>query len=82
MTNDDATTVFIKVQRIVQKVTLVELAEILLESTIVDLGADSLDQIEIVMNLEKEFNITIPDSEAEKMVGESLKYVVDYITRN
>ena len=33
-----------------------------------DLGADSLDTVELIMELEKEFNITIPDDQAEKML--------------
>ena len=42
-----------------------------------DLGADSLDQVELVMALEDEFNLEIPDEDAEKLksVGEVLNYV-------
>ncbi len=42
-----------------------------------DLGADSLDTVELVMALEEEFNIEIPDEDAEKMtnVGEAVRYV-------
>ena len=42
-----------------------------------DLGADSLDTVELVMALEEEFGIEIPDEEGEKMthVGEAVKYV-------
>jgi acyl carrier protein len=42
-----------------------------------DLGADSLDQVELVMALEEEFSIEIPDEEAEKMktVGDAIKYI-------
>jgi acyl carrier protein len=42
-----------------------------------DLGADSLDQVELVMAFEKEFDIDIPDEEAEKLrtVGDALKYL-------
>ena len=42
-----------------------------------DLGADSLDVVELVMALEEKFGIEIPDSESEKLV--SIKDVVDYI---
>ena len=42
-----------------------------------DLGADSLDVVELVMALEEKFGIEIPDSESEKLV--SIKDVVEYI---
>lgn len=46
-------------------------------SFIDDLGADSLDTVELVMALEEEFNIEIPDEEAEKIqtVGEAVNYI-------
>ena len=42
-----------------------------------DLGADSLDTVELIMELEKEFNITIPDNQAENIatVGDAIAYV-------
>lgn len=42
-----------------------------------DLGADSLDVVEFVMEVEKEFNITIPDDAATKLetVGDAVKYI-------
>jgi len=44
---------------------------------VTDLGADSLDVVEFVMEVEKEFNITIPDEEAAKLekVGDAVKYI-------
>ncbi|MEE8268094.1 MAG: acyl carrier protein [Gemmatimonadales bacterium] len=44
-----------------------------------DLGADSLDTVELVMAFEKEFDIDIPDEEAEKLrtVGDALEYLHD-----
>jgi acyl carrier protein len=45
-----------------------------------DLGADSLDIVELVMALEEKFDIEIPDSDAESIV--SLKDAVDYIEKN
>jgi acyl carrier protein len=46
-------------------------------SFIEDIGADSLDIVELVMELEEEFEITIPDEEAEKIktVGEAISYI-------
>ncbi len=46
-------------------------------SFIDDLGADSLDTVELIMALEEEFNIEIPDEDAEKMttVGDAIKYI-------
>ncbi len=42
-----------------------------------DLGADSLDTVELIMELEKEFNVAIPDDKAEKIVtvGEAIAYI-------
>ena len=42
-----------------------------------DLGADSLDQVELVMELEEEFDINIPDDAAEKIqtVGQAIEYI-------
>jgi acyl carrier protein len=46
-----------------------------------DLGADSLDTVELVMAFEKEFDIDIPDEEAEKLrtVGDALRYLHEKI---
>lgn len=42
-----------------------------------DLGADSLDTVELIMEFEKEFNINIPDDQAEKIatVGDAISYI-------
>ena len=42
-----------------------------------DLGADSLDTVELIMELEKEFNLSIPDDQAEKIatVGDAMAYI-------
>ncbi len=55
-----------------------------LESSFVnDLGADSLDIVELVMELEDEFNVNIPDEDAQKMqtVGDAVKYINEH-TKN
>lgn len=46
-----------------------------------DLGADSLDTVELIMEFEKEFNVTIPDDQAEKIstVGDAMKFIEDNI---
>ena len=46
-----------------------------------DLGADSLDTVELIMALEEEFNVEIPDEDAEKMVtvGDSMNYLKEHV---
>ena len=46
-----------------------------------DLGADSLDQVELIMALEEEFGADIPDEDAEKLttVGDAIKYVEENV---
>jgi len=48
-----------------------------------DLGADSLDTVELVMEFEDEFDINIPDEDAEKIqtVGEAIKYVEEHLSK-
>jgi acyl carrier protein len=45
-----------------------------------DLGADSLDTVELIMEFEKEFNISIPDDQAENIgtVGDATKYIEEH----
>ncbi|MDD5113489.1 MAG: acyl carrier protein [Methylococcaceae bacterium] len=45
-----------------------------------DLGADSLDTVELVMALEEEFECEIPDDEAEKIT--TVQQAIDYVTKN
>ena len=49
-------------------------------SVVDDLGADSLDIVELIMGLETEFDIEIPDEEAEKIrtVGDAVNYIKDH----
>jgi len=54
--------------------------EVVPEASFVDdLGADSLDQVELIMAIEEEFGITIPDEDAEKIV--TVQDAIDYIER-
>ena len=45
-----------------------------------DLGADSLDTVELIMEFEKQFNVTIPDDQAEKIstVGDAIEYIEEH----
>lgn len=72
--------VFDKVKAIIVEQLSVEEEEITMESTFVeDLGADSLDIVELVMAFEEEFDMEIPDEDAEKIksVGDAVKYIED-----
>ena len=67
-----------RVKKIVAEQLGVNDADIKPESTFVDdLGADSLDTVELVMELEEEFDINIPDDAAEKIqtVGQAIKFI-------
>ncbi|MGQ9862519.1 MAG: acyl carrier protein [Thiobacillaceae bacterium] len=67
-----------RVKKIVAEQLGVHEADIKLESSFVDdLGADSLDTVELVMALEEEFECEIPDEEAEKIT--TVQQAVDYI---
>jgi acyl carrier protein len=50
-------------------------------SFIQDLGADSLDTVELVMEFEDEFDLNIPDEDAEKIqtVGDAIKYIKEHV---
>lgn len=69
---------FEKVRDIIAEQLGIEASEITPESTFVDdLGADSLDIVELIMAFEEEFNMEIPDEEAEKIskVGDVVEYL-------
>ncbi|MDP8289725.1 MAG: acyl carrier protein [Candidatus Susulua stagnicola] len=69
-----------KVKGIISEQLGVKKEEIKPESSFIDdLGADSLDTVEVVMALEEEFGIEIPDEDAEKIttVGDASKYIED-----
>jgi acyl carrier protein len=67
-----------KVQAIIVDKLGVDAKEVTLEASFTnDLGADSLDTVELIMEFEKEFNIAIPDDQAEKIatVGDAITYI-------
>ena len=73
-----------KVKDIIAEQLGVKKEEIKAESSFIDdLGADSLDTVEVVMALEEEFGIEIPDEDAEKIttVGEAVKYIEDKLQK-
>ena len=70
-----------KVKEVIIEQLGVEDEDIRLETSFIDdLGADSLDIVELIMALEEEFDMQIPDSEAEKIA--TVNDVVEYIKNN
>lgn len=65
------------VKKIISEQLDVDIEKVTLEATFEDLGADSLDTVELVMALEEEFDQEIPDEDAEKIrtVGDAVKYI-------
>jgi acyl carrier protein len=73
--------IFEKVQEKVAEQLGIDAEEVSMESSFIDdLGADSLDIVELLMALEEEFDIEIPDEEAEKL--SSVGDIVEYIKNN
>jgi len=67
-----------KLQKIIADLLDVEIKEITLEASIAnDLGADSLDIVELVIAIEEEFNLEIPDEDAEKI--KTVQDIINYI---
>ena len=67
-----------RVKKIIVDKLGVDEAEVTTEASFTnDLGADSLDTVELIMEFEKEFNIAIPDEQAEKIgtVGDAITYI-------
>ncbi len=67
-----------KVTKIIVDKLGVDESEVTVEASFTnDLGADSLDTVELIMEFEKEFNIAIPDDQAEKIgtVGQAIEYI-------
>ncbi len=69
---------FVKVKEIIVDKLGVEDGKITMEAKFIDdLGADSLDTVELIMQFEEEFNIEIPDDDAENLmsVGQAVEYI-------
>ncbi|MDX9785491.1 MAG: acyl carrier protein [Desulfobacterales bacterium] len=70
-----------KVKKIIAEKLSVDLEEVVPEASFVDdLGADSLDLVELIMSMEEEFDIEISDEKAEQMV--TVKDAIDYVLAN
>jgi acyl carrier protein len=73
-----------KVKKIIVDKLGVDEAEVTTEASFTnDLGADSLDTVELIMEFEKEFDISIPDEQAEKIqtVGQAISYLDSQINK-
>ena len=67
-----------KIKSIIAEQLGVKVEEVTPQASFIDdLGADSLDTVELIMALEEEFSVEIPDEDAEKMttVGDAIKYI-------
>lgn len=73
---------FDKVKKLIAERLSVEESKIVPEASFIeDLGADSLDTVELIMQLEEEFGIQIPDEDAEKIstVGNAVAYIEEHL---
>ncbi|MGB9661996.1 MAG: acyl carrier protein [Moorellaceae bacterium] len=72
--------IFNKVRSIVAEQLGVDEEDITLETSFEDLNADSLDIVELIMALEEEFDIEIPDEDAEKLttIGAAVEYIKEH----
>jgi acyl carrier protein len=78
MSNIDNNSVESRVKKIIVDKLGVKESSLQLETNFIkDLGADSLDTVELIMGLEKEFSISIPDGKVETIasVGDAIKYI-------
>lgn len=76
---------FEKIRKIIVEVLNVDENEVTMESTFIDdLGADSLDVFQIIMGLEEEFDIEIPNEQAEKIVtvGDAVEQIKAAMNEN
>lgn len=70
-----------KIKKIIAEKLSVDLSEIVPEASFIDdLGADSLDLVELIMSMEEEFDIEISDEKAEELV--TVKDAIDYVMAN
>ena len=69
-----------KVKKIIAEKLSVDLAEVVPEASFVDdLGADSLDLVELIMSMEEEFDTDISDEDAEQIT--TVKDAIDYVSK-
>ncbi|MFO7985750.1 MAG: acyl carrier protein [Desulfatiglandaceae bacterium] len=69
-----------KIRKIISEQLDVSEEEVVPEASFVDdLGADSLDQVELIMAMEEEFDVSIPDEDAEKIA--TVQDAIDYINK-
>jgi acyl carrier protein len=71
-----------QVAQIISEQLGVEKNQIAMETSFInDLGADSLDQVELVMEFEQKFDMEIPDEQAEKIqtVGDAVRYIKEHL---
>jgi acyl carrier protein len=80
----DANTVEERIKNVIVEQLGVEPEQVKPEAQFInDLGADSLDTVELIMALEKEFDIEIPDEQAEKIktVGEAVEHIKSKVSK-
>lgn len=77
MEGGDDVQIFEKVKAIIVEQLGVEEEEVTMDTSFEELNADSLDIVELIMALEEEFDLEIPDEEAEKIktVGQAVEYI-------
>jgi len=67
-----------KIIKVISEKLGIDRAEVAPEASLVDdLGADSLDLVELIMSMEEEFDIEIPDDDAEKII--TVQHAIDYV---
>ncbi len=70
-----------KIIKVIAEKLSVDVADVVLEASMVDdLGADSLDLVELIMSMEEEFDVEIPDEEAEKII--TVKDAIEFVKAN